>query len=131
MRAKFVRGQDPRDAMGIGDVGWRGIESTLADLKQNHGGEWSIQDKEPDNLIHYLEGEWITKEGWKFYLLYDLTEDAFSLWYVMTGDRDEDSLTIGKDTLEEAKEWIELQYKSKKDGEEFDRFMMQQNRNKK
>jgi hypothetical protein len=119
MRAKFIRGQDPKDSIGIGDIGWRGMESVLKEFKEKYGGEWSIQDKEENKYLHYLEGNWITPQGWEFWLFYDRMEEETIRWYVMLGNRDDERKTFGKESLEEAKEWIELQHKSKEEYEDW------------
>ena len=118
----FERGQDPKDAMGVGMTGYRKMKEFLEYKVESIGGEQSIIEKQPDHLLHYYEGCWTTPEGWTFYILHDIKVIDDIKWYVSTFDPDTDQV-FGKDTFDEATEWIGLQYQSKKDQEGFNRFM--------
>lgn len=127
MRAKFVRGQDPKDSMDIGLVERRNMERFLDEMVETHGGEQSIIEKrDPKGILHYLEGCWTTDERWKFWLFYDFQgESEENKWFVGTGKIQSSNL-FGKYDIEEASEWIRLQYKSKRQTEDFNRFAQEQ-----
>lgn len=126
MRAKFIRGQDPKDSMSIGLIGYRKIDEFLDEMVKTHGGTKSIIEKEENIHLHYFEGCWSTKNGWKYYIFYDMMEEKIK-WYVSSVDIKEDRV-YGKDTFEEATEWIRLQYYTKIDTEKFNKFMSSPNR---
>ena len=114
MRAKsvnFERGKDPMDSMDIGMVERRMMDGFFEEMIEKHGGEKSIVVKKIE-LFHYIEGYWTSPEDWSFCLMYDITapEGDFQ-WFVGYGKKEPN--IHGKDTFEEATEWIRLQYKSK------------------